>query len=261
MGRHEGLTIVVGFPKGHVREPTLAEQRELYFQATRTLWLVFGGLLVVLAYYFFAWLSVGRDPPGGAIFPQFEPPLGLPPACVRYLRRMGYDKKCFTGALVNMAVKRFLTIEEEDDEYTLRRNETPIQEKLSPGERGIAGKLLGSGSITLKQTHHKKISKAIEKLGERLSKEYEGKLFFKNRWWLVPGWLLSALAIVAAALSSGWQGLGIAAFMAVWLSGWTIGCVVLAAVTFAAWKSTLSLRRDTMGRIGVPPSVRQQFLS
>jgi uncharacterized membrane protein YgcG len=247
---HEGLTVVVGFPKGHVREPTAAERRALYLRAGSTVWLVLGGLLAVSVYYLLAWFAVGRDPPGGAIFPQFAPPLDLPPACVRYLRRMGYDKKCFTAAIINMAVKRFLTIEEDDGEYTLKRNEGATKEKLSPGERGVAAKLLKSGSITLKQTHHTKISEAIQKLGERLSGEFEGKLFVKNRWWLVPGWLLSAAAIAAVALSSGWQAVGIAGFMAIWLSVWTIGCVALAVMVTKAWRSTLTLRRDTMGRIG-----------
>lgn len=250
LGPHEGLTIVVGFPKGYVREPTAAERRALYLRAGRTIWLVLGGLLVVLIYYLWAWFSVGRDPPGGTIFPLFEPPLKLPPACVRFVRRMGYDKKCFTAAIINMAVKRFLTIEEDKGEYTLRRHETASKAELSPGERGIANKLLKSSSIKLKQSHHEKISKAIQKLGERLSAEYEGKLFAKNRWWLVPGWLLSAAAVAVVALSSGWQAVGTAGFMAIWLSGWTIVCVGLAVAVVAAWRSALALRRDTMGRIG-----------
>ena len=34
---------------------------------------------------------------------------------------MGYDQKAFTAAVVDMAVKGYLTIEEQGDEYTLRR--------------------------------------------------------------------------------------------------------------------------------------------
>jgi len=247
---HEGLTVVVGFPKGHVREPTAAELRALFLWAGRTIWLALGGLLVVLVYYLWAWLSVGRDPPGGTIIPQYEPPLDLPPACVRYLRQMGYDKKCFTAAIVNMAVKQFLTINEDEGEYALKRKDPVAKEKLSPGERGIANKLLKSGSIALKQTHHKKIGEAIQKLGERLSAEYEGKLFAKNRKWLVPGWVLSATAIAAVALSCGWQALAVVGFMAVWLSLWTVVCVVLVIAVVTVWRTALTLRRDTVGRIG-----------
>ena len=121
MAAREGLTIVVGFPKGYVREPTKAERNKLYFKANLTLWVTLGGLLVVFAYYVYAWVAVGRDPPGETIIPRFEPPLELSPACVRFLRRMGYDRKCFTAALLNMAVKRYLK----------RKNLTPTQRNLA----------------------------------------------------------------------------------------------------------------------------------
>jgi uncharacterized membrane protein YgcG len=250
LGAREGLTIVVGFPKGYVAEPTKAERNRLYFKANLTLWVMLGGLLVVFAYYVYAWVAVGRDPPGDTIIPLFEPPLDLPPACMRFLRRWGYDRKCFTAALLNMAVKRYLTIEQDDGEYTLRRNDGSRKVKLSPGERNIAKTLLRTKSIKLEQKNHSKISKAIEKLGERLSSEFDGKLFFKNRWWLLPGWLLSALAVVAVALCSGWQALAIVGFMSVWLSIWTVGCAILAGLVLASWRSALALRRNTLKRIG-----------
>lgn len=251
LGPREGLTIVVGFPKGYVREPTEEELRQLHFQANRTLWVALGGLLVVGGYYLAAWWSVGRDPPGKPIYPQFEPPLNLPPACVRYLREMGYDKKCFTAAVLSMAVKGYAKIEEASDgTFTLRRTKNTASPSLSGGERAIAKALLKSDYVRLKQTNHKKISKAIEKLSSWLKLEYDGKLFFKNRWWLVPGWLLSAAALVAAVLSCGWTALPIVGFLSLWLSIWTIGCLALGAAALAKWKSVLSLRRATNKRLG-----------
>ena len=250
LDQYEGFTVVAGFPKGYVREPTAAEQRALYLSATVTIWLVLGGLLVVLSYYFWAWLIVGHDPPGGTVYPQFKPPLDLPPACVRYVRRMGYDKKCFTAALINIAVKGFMAIEEENGEYTLNRNKQATRSNLSFGERILAKRLLSTGSFKIKQTNHRQLSGAIQQLGERLAAEYEGELFRKNRWWLVPGWLLSVTAIVVVALSADWQALPIVGFMSVWLSGWTLACVALGTMVVRAWRSVLALRRNTLGRIG-----------
>jgi uncharacterized membrane protein YgcG len=203
-----------------------------------------------MSYYLLAWFVVGRDPKNDVIYPMYEPPLQLPPACVRYLWRMAYDKKCFAAALVNMAVKRHIEIEEEDGEFTLRRLESAGKEPLSPGEKKIFTAMLSSSSVVLKQSNHKKISKAIEKLGERLSAEYEGKLFVKNRWWLVPGWLLSAAAVVTVALSAGGEAVMVVGFLSIWLSIWTLGVIMLAKQMIASWRSALALRKSTLQRIG-----------
>ena len=88
LGPEEGLTIVVGFPKGYVREPTPAEMSAIYVQADRVLWTVLSGLLVVLAYYLLDWFFVGRDPRSGVIYPLFEPPLGLPHVAQRLADRL-----------------------------------------------------------------------------------------------------------------------------------------------------------------------------
>jgi uncharacterized membrane protein YgcG len=163
---------------------------------------------------------------------------------------MGYDRKCFTAAVINLAVKRYATLEEKDGVYTLRRSGKPAKEKLSAGEQAVFDTLLASSSVKFEQANHKKISTAIEKLGARLSKEFDGKLFAKNRSWLVLGWLLSALAVMAVALSAGRQALAITAFMSVWLSVWTVACAGLLLGAGRAWRSALALRRGTMNRLG-----------
>jgi uncharacterized membrane protein YgcG len=250
----EGLTIVVSFPKGYVHEPTPEERRKLFLKSNVGLWMMLGGLCAVVGYCFAAWVKVGRDPPGGLIVPQFDPPLDLSPAEMRYLRRLGYDRKCFTAAVIDLAVKGHAVIEERDGDYSLRRvagkKQDGKQEKLSPGEQTVLTQLLPSSRVEFKQVNHQRIQKAIQGLGKQLAGEFDRKMFAKNRGWLVPGWIISALAVVAVATSGGAQALPLALFMSVWLSFWTLACAALAYGVVHAWRSARALRKGTLNRIG-----------
>ncbi|MFP6657105.1 MAG: hypothetical protein VB853_02925, partial [Pirellulales bacterium] len=77
------------------------------------------------------------------------------------------------------------------------------------------------------------------------------------------GWLLSAVVLVASALSWGWQALPRLAnlaeafvhcfgvgFVAFWLSLWSVLCGVLVQKTLVAWRSARTIRRNTMKQLG-----------
>ncbi len=253
---HHGLTIVLTMPKNFIREPTAAERRQLYLQANQSLWVIVAGVVAVAGYYLFAWYRVGRNPTKGTIIPRFQPPQEMSPAAVRYLKKMAYDKKCFTAAVINLAVNKVLMIDEDGGEFTLKKVEDvegparPPQRPLSGGETMIAKQLLPGNSLKLQQSNHARISGAITKLGKKLDDEYHGKLFFRNRRWLIPGWILSALAVAIAALTSGWESLPVVGFLCLWLSFWTIGSAFLAVLVFSAWHSALALRSGTANRLG-----------
>ena len=271
---HEGLTIVVGFPKGLVRVPAATGRGALYLRGNVTLWVVLGGLLTVLLYYITAWSLVGRDPIGDVIVPRFESPQDLSPACIRYLWRMDYDRTCFTVAVLNMAAKGRLAIKEQDSTFSLSRPYSAAQQKLADGEQAVMKKLLPKGdarSIVLMQANHKKIKKSIEALSDCLAREFDGKLFLKHRKWLVIGWLLSALFVVAASLSSqdrsesmqglvnsrglpdNWWGNLIlvgSTFLSCCCCPATGMCVWLAKAVPSAWRSARTLRRNTQKRLG-----------
>ena len=116
--------------------------------------------------------------------------MGLPPAGVRYLSRMGFDRKCFTVALIDMAVKGHLRIDETGGTYELVRLEEPKKD-LSRGEKAVARHLLSADRIRLSQSNRKKLKKAIKSLKTVLRTQYEGTHFRANRRWLIPGIALS----------------------------------------------------------------------
>jgi uncharacterized membrane protein YgcG len=233
-----GLTVVALFPKGLVSPPSDAELQQALFDANKALFLGGIGAVFVLAYYLLAWLLVGRDPAAGTIIPRFEPPQTMSPACMRHLMRMGYDAECFATALVSMAVKGFLRIDEKGGQYTLVRL-SDDRSNLSPGERRIADKLLETREFALRRRHHAKIREAIERFKEWLDLEHEGELFKANRWWLVPGVAISIVAVVIAGISGASENLPGMAFVLVWLSIWTLAVVTMLRQVVQLWRAAI----------------------
>ncbi|MES9957717.1 MAG: DUF2207 domain-containing protein, partial [Sedimenticola sp.] len=137
LARNEGLTIVTGWPKGHVHEPDARERLGWLLADNREGVIGLVGVIILLGYYLFAWQRVGRDPEAGVIIPIYTPPKGYSPASMRFIRNMSYDKKAFSAALVNMAVAGYITISEDSDgEFTISK--TGNNATLAAGEGAIA---------------------------------------------------------------------------------------------------------------------------
>ena len=140
LAQRHGLTIVVSWPKGYIAEPTISEKIDYLLSDNHSLFVALIGLIILLVYYWIIWLKVGKDPEKGVIFPHYEPPPGYSPASLRYVLNMSYDNTCFAAAIINLAVKGFLKIEEDDDDYSLELTGKENIE-MAPGEAAIVKKL------------------------------------------------------------------------------------------------------------------------
>lgn len=200
----EGLTIVVTWPKGVVAEPNAAQRSARFLRQNLSVFVASMGFLGLFGFYFWTWLRVGRDPPSGAIFPRFEPPKNLSPAATRFIWRMGYDRKSFAAALINMGVKGFLRIEDDDKKFELTKLSNATSKTLSSGEKKIASILFAgkSKSIRMQNESHKKFGNSISKLRESLETEYEKQTFVRNQIYFWFGIGLTFLIAVAAASTS-----------------------------------------------------------
>ncbi|MBI1941203.1 MAG: DUF2207 domain-containing protein [Acidobacteria bacterium] len=246
----EGLTISVGWPKGFVNAPTREMKMQYFLRDNRSTIVGLAGFLLLLLYYTAAWIFVGRDPARGIIMPRYEPPRGLSPAAVRFLTRMGFDNRTFAAAIINMAVKRYLRITEADGEYTLSKSKEDKSE-LSTEEKSVASTLLGSRTnITLKNTNHATIRATIEGLKASLQLSMEKTYFFTNRRYLIPGLILSVLILVFVALAQTGESRYIAAFMSVWLLGWSVGVFFLLSQAINLWRGVGSAGRIKFGSLG-----------
>ncbi len=233
--RREGLTIFVAWPKGFVAQPKAEELARYFLRDNASVLAAIAGIIVLLVYYVFAWLRVGKDPAGGTIIPLFSPPEGFSPAAVRFVTQMEYDDKAFAAAVVNMAVKGYLAIEEGlGGDFTLRITGGD-KSVLTLGERRTASKLFGrAAKIELKPANHTKISNALDALKTYLKAEFEKIYFLRNKNYLFPGLFITIVALAGVVLGS--QQTADAAFMCVWLSIWTIVCYFLVLNVLVGWR-------------------------
>ncbi len=232
----EGLTIAVSWPKGIVKEPTKAEELDDYWKDNRgTVWGIIGTILL-LAFYSIVWFKVGKDPPKGTIIPLFSPPAGISPALARVIMRLGFrDDKVFAVAVVNMAVKGYLRIQQGEDRVWTLEKIGADEKVLSGGETKIARKLFASGSrIQLQKTNHVKIGNAKKELKKYLMREARDKYFLLNSRQFISGLAITGLILAAVILGAGQPELAL--FAGVWLTIWTIGCVFLGIRVINAWR-------------------------
>lgn len=232
---YHGLTIVVGWPKGFVYEPTAQERMAYTLGDNRHLFFGIAGLLILIAYYSMIWSKVGRDPEKGVIIPHYEPPKGYSPASMRFVEKMGYDNTCFAAALINLAVKGFLTItEDKKNNYTLTKTGNTVD--MSPGEAALTKSLFSSNnSIELKQVNHARISKAIEAHKTSLKNNYEKLYFITNSSYFFLGIVITIIILLVSFLAKGTATDPAALFMIVWLTGWTFGVIILLKQVWSAW--------------------------
>lgn len=237
----QGLTIVVTWPKGLIAEPTAAQKRAWFIADNKPIIFGVAGWIVVLLYYVMIWGMVGRDPAHGTIVPLYEPPDNMSPAAIRFLERMGFDEKAFTSAIMGLAAKGYLTIEQDESKtYKLVRRKNPTDQgsDLSADERSLARILFEDGSpLVLKNKNHELLSRAQKALENNLHAAIETTSFRTNTRYLWPGIVMSLLTIAAVVLMSSGTFLPVALFMSVWLTGWSFGVYALLSSVIRAWKS------------------------
>ncbi len=228
----EGVTIVVQFAKGFVDEPTVLSR---VFDDGYILRMLLA-LVLVTGYFSLTWWFVGRDPATGVVIPEFAPPNTLSPGAVRFIDRMGFDKECFSTAILSLASQGSLDIREVNQKYTLSRKVNDVA-GASLGEKKVFRDLLGPRSeITIDKAHHKVFSKAIESLKKSLMKEFEGDLFRVNRMWFFFGVILSVVSVNAVVFFDGWSNAtGKVAFILLWLSIWSTVVAVLIHALIRSW--------------------------
>jgi len=241
LAAREGLTVAVSWPKGYVAQPANRAAPVDGDEILSGAGLAYAGLglLVLLTFYIMVWFRVGRDPESGNIVVRYTPPSDMTPAVMRYITRMGYDDKGIAAALINMAVKGHVALYEEGGEYLLKKAEKG-KVPLSAEEKKILDHLLGSGGeIRLIQSNHASIRRAVASLKEYLKQNYEKIYFITNRRYFIAGLVITALLLLTSGfgIATKKQMLPAFIFICVWLTGWSVGVIVLVLQVIARWKA------------------------
>lgn len=195
-----GLTVAAAFPKGVVTAPTQAELAR-YWLIDNLPMLVGGiGLLLLLGYYAFAWLKVGRDPRGGTVIPLFAPPKGMSAPAVRYVYEMGFDNRAFSAGILDLAVRGGAKLNDTGSQMQL--TEVQGARDVSPPVAAMANELFRhSKTLLLDNVNHAKIGAAKSELEERLKALYQKAMFTNNYGWSNLGLVLWVVLAAAIALS------------------------------------------------------------
>lgn len=212
LGPGSGMTVVLGFPKGIVQEPTQSERLGWWLRDLAGPIAIGLAWLGLLAFYLRLWSRIGRDPAPGIVVVQYEPPDGHSPAGLRYLRRYGYDPVCFSADAVALAVAGVLRIEHQSNlfkkSWWLFRNEEKRAGEmgLAPSLSVLAGGLFPSYQTVVElDTSNRSLLMAARAAHEAaLKRQYEPRYFESNAGWVGLGILASFLgAGLGVFLSNG----------------------------------------------------------
>jgi len=218
MPPHYGLTIVAGWPKGYVDEPSGLQRLLWVLKDNASLLVALSGLLLLWAYYVPVWKALGKDPEPGVLVTRYTPPDGYSPASLRFVRQMYYDDKTLTAAVVNLAVKGYLRINStikpsgwfsfgsKENEHSLSKTDPGADApELAAGEAELYEALFAEGSkVVLEQENHELLGKAKKAHHDSLRTDYNKKYFRKNGLLNVPAVLLIIItAVIAFGANSG----------------------------------------------------------
>ncbi len=232
----EGLTVAVAWPKGFVNQPEPSGIESAMDRIGGEVGVAVLGLLIVFGYYMAVWMKVGRDPVSRAVIPLFEPPKELAPAASHSVLNMGFSNKAFSAAVVSLAVKGALTIEDRDGTYVLKKKPW-LPKNLSVGEGAMLETFFSSKNELLLHTdNHEIIGAALGRLEQKLAAELEGVVYRSNRKYLLWGTGLTLANVSGLFFLTSLADAGLV--LALGAALWSFICTNISLKAVAVWKRT-----------------------
>ena len=193
------LSVSLTWPKGFLTPPALGPLAHD------------GGLLIapalLLLYYVVVWLALGRQPQGGAIAIQYQPPQGLSPAAMRYIRTTGCDGRTLAATIAQLAARGCIEVEPQNGKYTVTQLKSvdpkSLQPSLAPEELGLFYELFEDGpTVVLDTKNGGPLNRYLLQINVEMQKRLSNVYFTRNARWLVLGTFASFLTAIAMALTA-----------------------------------------------------------
>lgn len=206
---YEGMSIVVRFPKGSIREPSGTEKALAFFADN---W-GFGLPLITLVVLIILFRRYGRDPRGrGTIIAEYEPPKGMSPALLGYLIDERVDARDVTAAILGLAVKGHVSIEHVEknlarDTYRLTKRKGDGK-NLTEFEHSLLEDLFEDGETVELAELKKTFPQKLETLKKLLYDEAKKLGYYAVSPHVAKGTsLVAGIVLVFAGFGlSGWNG-------------------------------------------------------
>lgn len=222
LGYHEGLTIAVAFDKGIVHEPTSVDRAGMFLRSNWPLFLPIATFFGM----FWLWWTRGRDPRLRPIAAQYQPPDQMTPSEVGTLIDNSVDMRDITAAIVDLAVRGFISIEEKDTssmlglvhnkDYVFHLKKSSAEwSSLKPHEQELLNGLFSQGGqageiVTLSDLHNE-FYRNIPPIKNRIFESLVGSGYYRRR----PDSVRSAYIAggVVVGFLSIWGAVPVAAFL------------------------------------------------
>lgn len=187
----EGLTVVFTWPKGLVTPPPPLP----YDNLAGRLSAVTVTFILILAWLLFARNKLRREQDEKAVIPLFHPPNGASPAFTRYIYTFETDNVSLSAAIIGLAVKGALKIQEKNGGTITLIKEPEEPDNLLPEETPLMHNLFGDGSsleLRQQESSRQRLRGAIRALIMYMKKSKYG-LIDLNTSYILPAVALYAL--------------------------------------------------------------------
>ena len=205
---YQGLTVVVGIPKGFVTPPTVWQNALMFLEDN---WLYALPIIAFIGLLIF-WLKQGRDPKGSStIVAEYEAPDGLSPAELGTILKQSFAQKYLTAEIIQLAVKGFVKITHTEDkqgvtgilgiktgDYQLNLLK-PADDSLQGFEKTLLSGLFGTGSEVLTSSLKSTFYTTANQVSDAVYQSCVTKGYFK----INPKNIKAAFIIIGAVIAFG----------------------------------------------------------